>query len=239
MRGSVDRDHVGSSEKGGIVTSLLGSPAAKYVTEPGGLIRMVGDELTTRMIGARLSEQDDARSLAVTCGNGVRSCLTVQDDALVRWEFQPPRCARPDVGMLADIATLLLTGHRDDRHVPDTQCRSEGVTFKGAVGRELRARGLTVALEIYPDDDVLDVIGEVVAVGADAGEEAKVRINDNGELTWERDYWPEFAVITWESGFSWDLNPRIGVLARAIVETVAPAIFRTSPARNRRKLNGG
>lgn len=77
---------------------------------------------------------------------------------------------------------------------------------QGIVGQGLKACGLEVALEVYPDHHAFDVVREVIAVSPNRSQNAKVRINDNGLLTWDRDYCPEFAAISCQPQFSWDLS---------------------------------
>ncbi len=201
--------------------NMLRSPVAGHSVKPGDLLRMVGDELGARGFAVQCPAQAAGRSLTITRRDGASTYLTVDDDGSVRWECKPPRAGDADMTAFADMAVLLLTGRSDAPARQEGPQRS-GLTLKGMVGRDLRARGLPVTLEVYPDNDAFDVCGEVVAGGPDAN----VRVNDDGVLTWERDYWPEFAVLSWEPEFSWDLSPRIGALARTIAGTIAPALSR-------------
>ncbi len=131
---------------------------------------------------------------------------------------RPSGEAAEGIVILADIAACLLTGRKSgiDGPVPD------GPTLKSRVGRELRRRGLTAALAVYEDDDMLDVASEVI-VTSPAEKDARVYVSDDGTLVWERDYWPDHATIRWDPDFSWDLPP-LGTLALTITGTIVPAI---------------
>jgi len=102
------------------------------------------------------------------------------------------------------------------------------ITFKGIVGLELKARGLDVGLEVYEDEDYYAAVAEIVVTSPESEEIARVRVTDDGGVTWERDYWPEAAVITWEPDYSgWIADP--GSVAGAIVATITRAISLVSP----------
>lgn len=93
---------------------------------------------------------------------------------------------------------------------------------------ELKARGLDVDLEVYEDQDYYAAVAEIVVTDPGSEEIARVRVADNGGVTWERDYWPEAAVIAWESDYSgWIADP--GSVAGAIVATITRAVSLVSP----------
>lgn len=199
------------------------TPAGNMV-KPGDLLRMVAGSLISRGLIVQNPGKDRDHSVAIKCADGTQSQLTVQDDGSVRWDYRPAPGPDADPATLTEIAAWLLIGDSNARPGRE-RCTAPCLTLKGMVGRELRARGLAVCLEVYPDDDTFDVGAEIVAACHDVSPDAKVRITDDGSLTWERDYWPEFACISWEPEFSWDLSPRIGTLARSISDTIAPALL--------------
>jgi len=190
---------------------------------PGGLLALVAGELPGHGVQARPAGPG---SLAVTMAGGAGSILTVSESASAEWECRVARDAADAAVVLADIAACLLGGRESDPGPPPGGPVADGLSLKGRAGRELRRRGFAAALAVYEDPEMLEVAGEVIVTGP-AGNQGHVRINDDGVLVWERDYWPEYAVITWEPDYSWDL-PQAGALARVIAGTVSPAIRRHS-----------
>src|SRR5260370_6020935 len=162
---------------------MLRSPVAGPSGEPGDLLRMVGDELGARGFAVQCPAQAAGRSLTITRRDGASTYLTVDDDGSVRWECKPPRAGDADMTAFADMAVLLLTGRSDAPARQEGPQRS-GLTLKGMVGRDLRARGLPVTLEVHPDNDEFHVCGEGVAGRPDA----HCPGNDDGLLTRERGY---------------------------------------------------
>jgi hypothetical protein len=96
---------------------------------------------------------------------------------------------------------------------------------------ELAARGLDVSLEVYEDKDFYDVGAAIVAVNPGTQEDASVRVDDDGSVTWECDYWAEAVTVTWEPEFSWRFTDP-GKTAHAIVEKVTSAVSQALPARS-------
>jgi hypothetical protein len=196
--------------------------------KPGGLMHMVADELTARGLCICYPEYEGGRSLTITGLKGMHCEVTVEDSASVEWEFSPWASGEADPNKIADLATSLLTDHDGDYPRKGNGYAREGITLKGIVGLELAARGLDVKLEVYEDTTLYDVIAEIVAVNPDTDEDARVRICDSGYVLWECDYWPEAAIITWESEYSWYLAD-IGKTAHAIADKVARAVSHALP----------
>ncbi len=201
------------------VSVVAGSPAVA-----GGLLAMVAGELPGHGVEVRPA---GLGSLAVTVPGGAGSVLTVSESASVEWECRVPGGAADAAVILADLAACLLGGGDSDPGPPGGP-GAGGLSLKGRAGLGLRRRGLAAALAVYEDDEMLEVAGEVVVTCPAARNHAQVRISDDGALVWERDFWPDYAAITWEPDYSWDLGPRAGELACVIAGTVAPAIRRLS-----------
>ncbi len=197
--------------------SMPGSVVMRDQAGSGDLLAVIAGVLGSHGIVVRKA-QKDPNAVTIAGRDGGQSLLKVSDDAYVRWECRPSGEAAEGIAILADIAACLLTGRKGGigGPVPD------GPTLKSRVGRELRRRGLTAALAVYEDDDMLDVASEVI-VTSPAEKDARVYVSDDGTLVWERDYWPDHATIRWDPDFSWDLPP-LGTLALTITGTIVPAI---------------
>jgi len=157
---------------------------------PGELLSLVAGGLAGS--GLDVQEGEDSR-LAITVP-GARCVLMVSDCGTAEWEYCPRCPAEADPGLAADMATSLLTGR------PGPFPRLAGgpspgsLTFKGMVGRELKARGLDVELAVYADEVAYAAFAEVVAT-APGGDDAHVHVADDGGLTWIRDYETEATTV--------------------------------------------
>jgi hypothetical protein len=191
-------------------------------TLPGDLLSLVMDGLAS--VGLDVQRGEGSR-LAIAWP-GARCQLAVSDWGTAEWEFWPQSPVGTDPALAADAATALLTGREGP--FPRLAARYGSGTFKGAVGRELRARGLEVTLAVYADEVGFDAFAEVVATAPGGGDEAQVRVADDGGLTWIRDYQAEAASPAPGPGRA----PDPAGVAAAVVEAVtrAMACLRAAPA---------
>ena len=152
----------------------------------------------------------------------------VDDGGDTEWAYCPGAGDGADAKQLADVATALLTGRGDDFPCLGHGYGHEGITLKGVVGLELKARGLDVGLVVYPDEDFFDAHAEIAAASPGSAEGAKVFITDQGCLTWIRDYWGQCGTPAFETDSSWGITDPAGVAA-AVVETVTRAMSYLRP----------
>ena len=205
--------------------SQASAPVAERPATPGELMHRVAEELARNGVGVSYPEWHDARRLVITCP-AARCTLAVEDCGLVTWEWHPASAGRTDPKQLADMASTLLTGQSGPHPRRGDGYKRPELTLKGVVGRELAARGLTVDLEVYLDEVVFDAQAGIV-VTASGGVDAEVRVTDNGCLSWERDYWPEAAGITWEPSCTGQIADPQGLvedIVTAVTQAIAVAV---------------
>jgi hypothetical protein len=105
---------------------------------------------------------------------------------------------------------------------------------KGVVGLELRARGFSVELDVYSDDEFLEVEASIVVAGTAADAHSEIRVSDDGNIKWNCCYLaPEYAVIAWEPEYSISLKHEI--IARDVARKVAGAMSIPEPGRTSRR----
>jgi hypothetical protein len=122
--------------------------------------------------------------------------------------------------LTSDAGEYPRCGHEPER---------TGITFKGIVGLELKARGLDVSLEVYADEHFFDAQAEIVVTSPETGDDATVHVADDGSLTWTRDYWSEAATIIWEPEYrGWIADP--AQIADTVVETVTRGMAQAASA---------
>lgn len=197
-------------------------------TKPGELMRLLADGLTASGFDVRPPEYEGGCRLAIGC-QGARCVLSVSDWGDLEWECGPWASDEADPKQIADLPTALLTGHAGDYPRQGNGYDRSGITLKGIVGLEPKARGLFVDLEVYEDEHYFDAQAEIVVTNPDTEEDAKVHVTDGGSITWTRDYWAGAATIIWEPEFcGWIADP--AKVAGAIVETITQAMSQVRPA---------
>jgi hypothetical protein len=192
-------------------------------TKPGALMCLVADRLTAS--GIDVSRPTCEEGLRLTIGyEGVRCTLSISDNGYVEWECCPQGGGQADPKQIADLAATLLNGRAEDFPRQDQGYEQRGITLKGIVGLELKARGLDVDLEVYRDKHYFDAEAEIVITSPGTGDDgAKVYVTDEGSVTWARDYWAEAATIIWEPEYcGWIADPEN--VADAIAETITCAM---------------
>jgi hypothetical protein len=196
---------------------------------PGELIRLVADALAGAGLEVRLSGTEEAAQLDITCQAGQCS-LSVNDWAYADLDYSPRSRDEADPSLIAGMAAALLTGRAEQVPRPAAICRRDRITFKGIVGRELKALGLDVGLEVYADEDCFDVAAEIVITVPGSSEGAQVRVTDDGCLTWTRDYWGQTVeIVSGPDSCGQLTNP--GTVAASVVATITQAIPCLCPAR--------
>jgi hypothetical protein len=190
-------------------------------TAPGELLHLVLAGMTQAGFDVRRPEHDESDRMTIACA-GQRCTLAVSDQGLAVWDYcpRPPGDADPDLA--ADLATTLLTGRPGPHPRLSSRRGRDGITFKGLVGLELKARGLDVELAVYTDQDYFDAFAEIVASVPGAGDEAMVCVADDGCVTWTRSYWPEAAIVPGPESCDPIADP--ASVATAIVATVTRAL---------------
>jgi hypothetical protein len=224
--------HVGAPDgyrdgKGPEMNSSCGNIAHR--TRPGELLRLVADGLTDSGLDVRLPERDGSCRLAIACG-GARCTLAVNDWGDAEWDYCPGSGDHADPKQLADLATTLLTGRVGAFPRRGRGYDHEGITLKGVVGLELKARGLDVDLAVYSDEDYFDTCAEVVVTSPGSEDGAKVFVTDNGDLTWMREYCDEVATSVTEPTSCRSVTDPASI-ADAVVKTVTRAMSYLCPSK--------
>jgi hypothetical protein len=192
---------------------------------PGDLMVMVGGGLSSHGFHVEYPDDPESRLLTITRASAALRCeLSVEDTGDVQWDYPAPDNGDPDPRRIADIATALLAGEIGPRGWTGRGDSATTITLKGIVGLELRARGLTVELDVFRDDECLAVSAEIVVTAAHAGSRSQVSVDDSGAITWISDYWPDYAV---EAQREPHCAARLGgkeAIAGDIVDTVTRAV---------------
>ena len=134
--------------------------------------------------GTRWRDRHELILLNVTAA---RSCLTLTDSGCAQWHYEPASGPGTDPATLTAIIVHILGA-------PHTTDTTPGVTayrafpLKGAVGRCLQDRGLTVALRVCEDLESFEATTEIQVTSPAQPWLGTVQLTDNGDLDWECDY---------------------------------------------------
>lgn len=208
---------------GGPDAALAPGPA-----RPGELIRLVAEGLTANGFHVRMPERATAADLAIDWPTA-RCTLSVSDCGDVEWDCWPQSGGATDPKQVADLATVLLTGQAQDHPRRGNGYGLPGITFKGIVGLELKARGFDVSLEVLEDQSFFDAYVMIVVTSPGSAQRAAVHVADDGSVAWMRDYWPESAPPVTEPDF-WDWIADPQKVAAAVVTTITRAMSQASLA---------
>ena len=134
--------------------------------------------------GTRWRDRHELILLNVTAA---RSCLTVTDSGRAQWHYEPATGRGTDPATLTAIIVHILGA-------PHTAGTTPGVAayrafpLKGAVGRCLQDRGLTVTLRISEDLESFEATTEIEVTSPARPWLGAVQLADDGDLDWDCDY---------------------------------------------------
>ena len=149
--------------------------------------QMLTRRLAAAGFGAHGTRWRDRHELTILNVTAARSCLTLTDGGCAQWHYEPLTGRATDADTLAAIIVHILGA-------PHTIDSSPGVTayrafpLKGAVGRCLQDRGLTVALRISEDLESFEATTQIEVTSPARPWLGTVQLADNGDLDWDCDY---------------------------------------------------
>jgi len=153
-------------------------------TEP---VQMLTRRLAAAGFGVHGTRSRDQHELILLNATAARSCLTVTDSGRARWHYEPLTGPVTNAATLAAIIVHILGA-------PHTADTTPGVAayrafpLKGAVGRCLQDRGLTVTLSVCEDMESFEATTAIEVTSPARPWLGTVQLADNGDLDWECDY---------------------------------------------------
>lgn len=198
-------------------------------TMSGELMSLVARRLTSR--GARITYPGSpgGRRMRVAELGGMEPFdLSIYDDGDVQFHGYISK-RKPDPRKAADVATVLLTGRTGPFEYLGDGHGKGGISFKGIVGLELRARGLSAELKTFEDAQYLNAEAWVRVTNPQDGSDSEIFLGDDAEITWVRDYQAEYSAEKWEPEFPPQLE-RKDEIADDIANRIASAADLLCPA---------
>lgn len=165
-----------------------GSHRNSGLTEPRDpLVTLIRRALMECGITIAREEKSAGRSLELEGIPAAPASSLLVGAEVIRWEYCPPEDGETDPKRIADITTALLADEDPPYERLGDGYDVPAMTFKGIVGRELQARGLSVELQIYEDHLALDAWADIfVSSAKESG--MRVLVDDDGCITWESDH---------------------------------------------------
>jgi hypothetical protein len=145
----------------------------------------LADGLTAQGFDVSGPVWEQCSRLNITNVRGAVCEVNLRGDGHMTWEYQPCHGTHADPAHIADMVTRLLDGGTAEPHggVPT---RRPGLTFKGAVGRALAERGMTVRLVTIHHDEVdYDLYAQIEVADPANPARGHVRVTDQAVVRWE------------------------------------------------------
>jgi hypothetical protein len=166
-----------------IMTADRANTQATCPEMPDESMRIIAEGLAKRGLTVRTTRCEDSRLLKVT-GTGKAACdVTVADDCGFTCEYIARRSRRSSPADTARVvARMLGTDYANPQQYAHLH---RGVTSAGAIGREMKARGMTVAMNVIEDEEIYDVIADVVITNPVQPERGEVHVGNDDWVYWE------------------------------------------------------
>ena len=153
-------------------------------TEPA---QMLTRRLAAAGFGVHGTRWRDRHELTILNVTAARSCLTVTDSGRTQWHYEPATGPATDAATLTAIIVHILGAPHTADTTPGTAAY-KAFPLKGAIGRCLQDRGLTVALRISEDLESFEATTQIEVTSPARPWLGTVQLADNGDLDWECDY---------------------------------------------------
>jgi hypothetical protein len=184
-----DRDHSLAQQHtpGATTQAAHQSPAAaldsaEYATTLiTGPVHAMTERLTGRGLAVHTRAYEDCWRLKVTRAGRAACMVIVDDDRYFTCEHTATRRSSP-AGIARIVAAMLGTGYASPQQYAHLH---RGAALISAVGRDMRARGMTVTLDVTEDDATCTVLAGIVITSPARPERGQVILDDSGWIYWQ------------------------------------------------------
>ena len=118
---------------------------------------------------------------------GARSCLTLTGTGCAQWHYEPATGPATSAATLTGIITHILGAPRAAGRAPGPAAY-QAFPLKGAVGRSVQDRGLTVTLQVSEDLESFEATTDIEVTSPARPWLGLARLSDNGHIEWDCDY---------------------------------------------------
>jgi hypothetical protein len=153
-------------------------------TEP---VQVLTRRLAAAGFGVHTTRCGDRHELAILNLTAARASFTLTGDGCARWGYEPDAGPGAGAAMLTAIIVHILGAPHTADATPGADAY-RAFPLKGAVGRCLQDRGLTVTLQISEDPESFEATTEIEITSPARPWLGAVHLADDGYLDWECDY---------------------------------------------------
>jgi hypothetical protein len=151
---------------------------------PGALVREIGELLTQQGFDICESASEDSHLLTIINAPKARCAIDVDDSGWMTCVYCPRAGERTNpVEVSRAVLRMLAASMSEPPSDPVPPCQQ--IALKGAVGREMRARGLTADLRLFEDTVDFSVYAEVEIANPQQPGRGTVCVTDDGNISWE------------------------------------------------------
>lgn len=150
---------------------------------PGLPVHTVTEQLARHRLNVQFPDPEDNLLLKVT-GTGSMHCrISLDEEDGIACEYSCEHVQKaPPREIAASVARMTGVDYTDPERYSSLH---KGVTLAGAVGRDLKARGLTVTLHVTEDNEIYTALAEIIITNPGEPGRGKVHLADDGWLYWE------------------------------------------------------
>jgi hypothetical protein len=152
--------------------------------EAGAPMRVMAEMLAERGFDVYGPEREESWLLTIVNAIQARCEIGVEDSGRVFWRYFPWAGADTEPAEISGMVLRMLGAYTGDSAEQYAHLH-RGATLKGAVAREIQARGLDADMEVYEDELFYDVDAEVILTNPAKPERGRVRVTDDGAILWE------------------------------------------------------
>ena len=150
-------------------------------------VQAITRRLATAGLAVHATQQQDQHELIILNVPGARSCLTFTGTGWVQWHYEPATGPATDPATLTAIIVHILGAPHAAEHTPGVDAY-RAFPLKGAAGRHVQDRGLTVTLHVSEDLESFEATTDIEITSPAQPWLGLVRLSDNGHLEWDCDY---------------------------------------------------
>jgi hypothetical protein len=153
---------------------------------PGALMHEIAEMLAQQGFDVRGPGNEDDRELTITNAPKGRCEIEVSDSGFVNCEYTLRAGEHAHPADISRAVLRLMAAPTDELPGPHAAPHQQ-ISLKTAVGRELRARGLTVDLWLSSDTMDCNVYAGVEITNPQQPDRGTVSVSDDGLIWWECD----------------------------------------------------
>ena len=152
-----------------------------------GPAQVITRRLAASAAGVHGRGRGDHCELVILNVPGARSCLTLTGTGWAQWHYEPATGPATDPATLTAIIEHILGAPRAAGCAPGPAAY-QAFPLKGAIGRSVQDRGLTVALRVSEDLESFEATTDIEVTSPARPWPGLVRLSDNGHIEWDCDY---------------------------------------------------